>query len=90
MRRKSRAALAIMGVVALVGTQAGARSENSENRFSRGCSEATLRGAYGIQIQGTRPVGSTTAAAASLRSTTKRGPSVASARRTGRDSALIR
>jgi hypothetical protein len=56
MRRKSRAALAIMGVVALVGTQAGARSENSENRFSRGCSEATLRGAYGIQIQGTRPV----------------------------------
>jgi hypothetical protein len=39
----------------LVGTQAGARSEKGENRFPRGCSEATLRGAYGIQIQGTRP-----------------------------------
>jgi hypothetical protein len=55
MGRKSRAALAIMGVAVLVGTQVGARSENGENRFARGCSEATLRGAYGIQIQGTRP-----------------------------------
>ena len=55
MGRKSQAALAVMGVAVLVGTQAGARSENGENRFPRGCSEATLRGAYGIQIQGTRP-----------------------------------
>jgi hypothetical protein len=38
----------------LVGTQAGAGSGNKENQFTRGCSEATLRGAYGIQIQGTR------------------------------------
>ena len=54
--RKSRAALAVIGVAVLVGTQAsGARLENGENRFPRGCSEATLRGAYGIQIQGTRP-----------------------------------
>ena len=56
MGRKSRAALAVAGVAVLVGTQAsGARSENGENRFHHGCSEATLRGAYGIQIQGTRP-----------------------------------
>lgn len=55
MGRKVRAALALMGVAVLVGTQAGARSENREKGFPRGCSEATLRGAYGIQIQGTRP-----------------------------------
>ena len=55
MGRKSRAALAVMGVAVLVGTQAGVRSESGENRFPRGCSEATLRGSYGIQIQGTRP-----------------------------------
>ena len=54
MGRKSGAALAIIGVAVLVGTQAGARSENGENRMTRGCSEATLRGTYGIQIQGTR------------------------------------
>ena len=55
MGRKSRAALAVLGVAVIVGTQAGARSENGEDRSPRGCSEATLRGAYGIQIQGTRP-----------------------------------
>lgn len=56
MGRKSRAALAVIGVAVLVGTQAsGARSENAENLFRTGCSEATLRGTYGIQIQGTRP-----------------------------------
>jgi hypothetical protein len=54
MGRKSRVVLAVMGVAALVGTQAGAGSERGEHRFPRGCSEATLRGAYGIQIQGTR------------------------------------
>ena len=55
MDRKSLAALAVIGAVALVGTQAsGARSENEENPFTRECSEATLRGAYGIQIQGAR------------------------------------
>jgi hypothetical protein len=55
MGRKSRAALAVIGVVVLVGTQTGARSENGENRFPPGCSQATLRGAFGTQIQGTRP-----------------------------------
>lgn len=56
MGRTSRVALAVIGVAVLLGTQGfGARSENEGNQFSRGCSEATLRGAYGIQIQGTRP-----------------------------------
>jgi hypothetical protein len=55
MDRKGVAALAVIGVVALVGTQAsGARSEKEERVFAGLCSEATLRGAYGIQIQGTR------------------------------------
>jgi hypothetical protein len=55
MSRQSRAALAVIGVAVLVGTQSsGAMSENNEEE-RRGCSEATLRGAYGIQIQGTRP-----------------------------------
>jgi hypothetical protein len=55
MGRKSWAALAVIGVVVLVGTQrSGARSETEGNQFLRGCSEATLRGDYGIQIQGTR------------------------------------
>jgi hypothetical protein len=55
MDRKGWAALPVIGVVALVGTQAsGARSVKEESRFTRACSEATLRGAYGIQIQGTR------------------------------------
>jgi hypothetical protein len=47
--------LAIVGAVLVVGAQAsGARSENKEVG-RRGCSVATLRGSYGIQIQGTRP-----------------------------------
>ena len=54
MSPKCRAAFAVMGVAVLVGTQAGARTENEGNQFLRGCSAATLRGAYGIQIQGTR------------------------------------
>ena len=54
MSPKCRAAFAVMGVAVLVGTQAGARTENVGNQFLRGCSAATLRGAYGIQIQGTR------------------------------------
>jgi hypothetical protein len=43
-----------MGVAVLVGTQAGAGTQGDENQDRRGCSEATLRGTYGIQIQGTR------------------------------------
>jgi hypothetical protein len=55
MSRTSQLALAVIGVVVVVGTRGfGAKSEVEGNQFSRGCSEATLRGAYGIQIQGTR------------------------------------
>ena len=54
MSPKYRAALAVMGVAALVGTQTGARTEKVGNHVPRGCGVATLRGAYGIQIQGTR------------------------------------
>lgn len=54
MSRKRRAVMGIMGVVVLVGTQAGAGTGNGENQDRRVCSEATLRGIYGIQIQGTR------------------------------------
>jgi hypothetical protein len=56
MGRKSQVALVSIGLALLVGTQgSGARSGTDETRLRRGCSEATLRGAYGIQIQGTRP-----------------------------------
>lgn len=54
MGRKSRVVMAILGVGVLVGTQAGAGTETGETQGRRGCSEAMLRGAYGIQIQGTR------------------------------------
>jgi hypothetical protein len=56
MGRKSWAALVVIGVGVFVGTQgSGATTENGEDWFRRGCSEATLRGGYGVQIQGTRP-----------------------------------
>jgi hypothetical protein len=56
MGRKSLVGLAAIGVAVLVATQgSGARTGNDDDRFRRGCSEATLRGAYGVQIQGTRP-----------------------------------
>jgi hypothetical protein len=56
MGRKQWATLAVIGAAVLVGAQgSGARTNTIENPFERGCSVATLRGAYGIQIQGTRP-----------------------------------
>jgi hypothetical protein len=56
MGRKRQAALAVIGVAVLVGTQgSGAGIKTEEQVVGRGCSEATLHGAYGIQIQGTRP-----------------------------------
>jgi hypothetical protein len=57
MRGRSCAALVVIGVAVLVGTQrSGAGTMyDDEHRSRRGCSEATLRGAYGVQIQGTRP-----------------------------------
>ena len=56
MRRTGWAALAGIGVAVFAGTQGlAARMQDDQDRFHRGCSEAMLRGAYGIQIQGTRP-----------------------------------
>jgi len=61
MRRMGSVAAVIVAVVALGGVwgfgneRADAAAENEMER--RGCSEATLRGAYGIQMQGTRPSG---------------------------------
>ncbi len=61
MRRVSWAA--VVGVVVLAGTgmAAGAgfgdgNGGDDEARHDRACSEASLRGAYGLQFQGTRPV----------------------------------
>ena len=61
MRRTSW--VAVVGVVVLAGTGIGVgtgfgdgnRRDDDERRH-RGCSEASLRGAYGLQFQGTRPV----------------------------------
>ena len=56
MGRKSQAALVVIAVAVLVGTQgSGAGSGTEQTLFQRGCSVATLRGGYGLQIQGTRP-----------------------------------
>ena len=57
MHRHSWALLAIVGTVVLAGTQgSNARMPSGDDHHPhRGCSEATLRGSYGIQIQGTRP-----------------------------------
>jgi hypothetical protein len=61
MRRMSWAA--VVGVVVLAGTGMSAGSgfgdgngRDDETQDDRACSEATLRGAYGLQFQGTRPV----------------------------------
>jgi hypothetical protein len=61
MRRMSWAA--VVGVVVLAGTGMGAgtgfgdgNGRDDEARHDRACGEVTLRGAYGLQFQGTRPV----------------------------------
>ena len=41
--------------VAAIGTLSGARDANAQQQPTNECSNATLRGSYGIQIQGTRP-----------------------------------
>jgi len=62
MRRMGWAGVSIVAAAALVGAQ-GFGSERDDEKSgdghakARGCSEATLKGAYGIQMQGTRPVG---------------------------------
>ncbi len=61
MRRMGWAGVITAGVVALGGTwglgigSVDASGDHDAER--RGCSERTLRGAYGIQMQGTRPAG---------------------------------
>jgi hypothetical protein len=57
MRRISSAALAIAVAVVLASTQrSSAGTQVSDDLRDRGsCSVRTLKGAYGIQIQGTRP-----------------------------------
>jgi hypothetical protein len=58
MRRTAWVVTAVVTTAVVVG---GARivgadgQENNENGRGKQCSEATLRGDYGIQIQGTRP-----------------------------------
>jgi hypothetical protein len=61
MRRMSWAAA--VGVVVLAGTGIGTGTGfgdgnrgDDEERQDQACSDATLRGAYGLQFQGTRPV----------------------------------
>jgi hypothetical protein len=53
----SATACAVAVVVAMGGAQlVGANGQdNDDHRDARPCSEATIRGDYGIQIQGTRP-----------------------------------
>jgi hypothetical protein len=57
MRRITWAAAAVATVaVGIAGARvSGADGQNEERERSQRCSEATLRGDYGIQIQGTRP-----------------------------------
>lgn len=50
-------AMGVLGAAQGFSTQADADSSRSGG--PRGCSVATLRGAYGIHVQGTRPAGST-------------------------------
>ena len=59
MRRLVSASVAMAALAVVVGAQ-GFPSQRSDeqnglSRSARGCSVATLRGAYGIQVQGTRP-----------------------------------
>jgi hypothetical protein len=50
------AATACTAALAMGGAQLGsAQGNDDDHRGGRACSEATVRGEYGIQIQGTRP-----------------------------------
>jgi hypothetical protein len=59
MRRVVSASVAMVALGVLVAAQGFPSQRPDENNSSsgrqRGCSVATLRGAYGIQVQGTRP-----------------------------------
>lgn len=54
MRRRIWTGIAVVGLAVLAGTP-GFGAGGPEDDEGRRCSEATLRGRYGIQIQGTRP-----------------------------------
>ena len=47
---------AVLVVVALAVTGLGARNEGDDAQPNRTCSDMTLRGAYGLQFEGLRPV----------------------------------
>ena len=57
MRRMAWVAAAVATVAVGIGGArvTGADGQDDERRRSKPCSEATVRGDYGIQIQGTRP-----------------------------------
>ena len=57
MRRRAWAAAAVATVAVGIGGAhvTGADDQNDERGRSKRCSEGTVRGDYGIQIQGTRP-----------------------------------
>jgi hypothetical protein len=57
MRRTGLVGVAVIGVAVLAGTAGyGAGGpQDAGDQVGRVCSEATLHGSYGIQIQGTRP-----------------------------------
>ena len=55
MRRMVLAAVAIGAAVLLTGRARDRRRATEHSDKERVCSEATLRGSYGIQLQGTRP-----------------------------------
>ena len=62
MRRMGWAGVALAAAAALVGARGFSGDRDDQTNAAgqakrRECSEATLRGAYGIQMQGTRPSG---------------------------------
>jgi hypothetical protein len=54
MRKTGLMVVAIVGV-ALLTSPRGTSAEDQDSGHQRRCSQKTLRGSYGIQIQGTRP-----------------------------------
>ena len=59
MRRMTWMGLTVMGVLTLLGPTGWAKGDGRDqldrDQRVRGCSVGTLRGAYGIRMQGTRP-----------------------------------
>ena len=55
MRRMGWVAVVLAGGVALFGAPAGANDDNEGSAARGGCSDRTIRGTYGIRMEGTRP-----------------------------------